>query len=80
MAASADDALDLQWDNGREFARLHVDLRGDASRIEFSHDGRTAMFRFAPEHDAIDAPPTGRADDATLPDRYSLRTFESTDA
>ena len=41
MADSVDEVLDLRWRNGAEFARLHLDLRTCAHRLEFSDAGRT---------------------------------------
>lgn len=40
LRESADEALDLSWRNGGEFARLHVDFRSLGHRLEFSRDGR----------------------------------------
>jgi hypothetical protein len=35
-----DDELDLAWRNGAELARLHVNVRSRAHRLEYSRDGR----------------------------------------
>jgi sucrose phosphorylase len=47
MAPSPEDVLDLWWRNGREFARLRVDLRSSVYRIEVSRDGRAETFSFS---------------------------------
>lgn len=40
VAPSSDDALDLRWRNGAEFAHLYVNLRTCAHRLEYSRAGR----------------------------------------
>jgi sucrose phosphorylase len=52
-AESADDVLDLRWRNGEEFARLNVNLRSSAHRLEYSRAGRSARLELA---EGIDAP------------------------
>ena len=44
LAPSTDDVLELQWRNGRDFARLRIDLRYDTHRLDFSRGHRTEAF------------------------------------
>lgn len=44
MAPTADDVLDLRWRNRAAFARLVVDFRSAAYRLEFSGDDRAETF------------------------------------
>lgn len=46
MAPSPDEALDLRWRNGSEFASLRVDLSSCAYRLEYSRNGRLEAFGF----------------------------------
>jgi sucrose phosphorylase len=46
LAASADEAIELRWCKGQEFARLYVDLRTCSYRLELSVNGRSAPFTF----------------------------------
>jgi sucrose phosphorylase len=40
-AEAGDDELDLRWRSGAHFARLHVNVRSRAHRLECSRDGRS---------------------------------------
>jgi sucrose phosphorylase len=46
-AESPDDMLDLRWRNGEEFARLHVNLRTCAHRLEYSRAGGSELLALA---------------------------------
>lgn len=46
-AESADEVLDLGWRNDTEFARLHVNLRTCAHRLEYSLHGETERLDLA---------------------------------
>ena len=63
LAPSPDDALDLRWRNGRQFAHLFVNLATCEYRLEFSLDGATEAFSFRVEAGKPQGP-EGAADDA----------------
>ena len=44
LAGSADDAIDLRWQDAGEFARLHVDVKTLSHRLEYSANGRTVRL------------------------------------
>ena len=45
LVDSQDGELEMHWLNGAQFARLHVDLAGSRSRIEYSFDnGEVGVF------------------------------------
>jgi sucrose phosphorylase len=46
LVATADEELDLRWCNGKEFARLHIDLPTCSYRFELSRNGRSEPFTF----------------------------------
>jgi sucrose phosphorylase len=46
MAPSADEVLDLRWQNGDEFAHLYVDLRTCLHRLDYSCGGRSEQLLF----------------------------------
>lgn len=46
-AESPEDVLDLRWRNGVEFARLHVNLRTCAHRLEYSRAGGSELLALA---------------------------------
>ena len=48
MTASADSVLELHWRNGDEFARLNIDFKTRAYRLEYSRDGSAAEFSLEP--------------------------------
>ncbi len=81
LAASADDALDLRWRNGRQTARLYVDLRSAAHLIELSPCN--GLEPFAILHAAAE-PADGMADDGAnrptddvrLHDRQGTRSIK----
>src|SRR5690606_38061454 len=51
VRASADSVLDLRWQNGRDFARLRIDLEDLTHGLEFSRDGGTSVLHLdVPEH------------------------------
>jgi sucrose phosphorylase len=59
-APSAEEVLDLRWRNGEEFARLHIDLRTCAYRLDYSRNGRSEQLMFpidAPAKQAAQAQP-----------------------
>jgi sucrose phosphorylase len=45
--ASPDEVLDLRWRNGAELARLYVNLRTCAHRLEYSRGGRSELLELA---------------------------------
>jgi sucrose phosphorylase len=48
--SSPDTVLEIRWDRGAHFARLHVDLRTNSSRIEYSlSTGGTGLFEIKAE-------------------------------
>ncbi len=47
MAPTPDEALDLRWQNGADFARFRVDLRSSAYRLEYSREGDRESLVFA---------------------------------
>jgi sucrose phosphorylase len=46
---AADDALDLRWHNGQEFARLHVNVASCEHRLEYSTTGGVRRLELAGE-------------------------------
>jgi sucrose phosphorylase len=46
LGTTADQALDLRWQSGREFAHLQLDLRSCEYRLEFSRNGRAERLAF----------------------------------
>jgi sucrose phosphorylase len=47
MGPAPDEALDLHWQNGPDFASLRVDLRSCAYRLEYSRGGSRESFVFS---------------------------------
>ena len=46
LAPSPDEALDLRWRNGEEFAHLCIDLRACTHQLRFSRNGEPETFSF----------------------------------